>query len=311
MPNRDHHPSGLDPSHIWCVCASAGPARDRQETALLTGGRDGIHVYLPTRAGARNAYAALSLIGYQVAMITDHGRGGHLVVRGWSAEALDARLTAMRSVLGQLAANPGSTATSALDRLGTLPAAALPDRAGQQQLSRQAAALLLRGIFATSGIHAPRNALARPADTGCALRLGAAWRLEEAIEELAARQVRVAANALALYPALRQEMDHDSARDTAVRQASVVFHLSSRVAQDATRILGNARPTPGAGMSRRKAAAIRALPSSRPGIRTEAQAARVYPFTGARPSPAPDRPPRTPARSRGRNFPSGRAGRHP
>jgi hypothetical protein len=43
----------------------------------------------------------------------------------------------------------------------------------------------------------------------------ATTRLEEAIEELAARQVRVAANALALYPVLRQEMSHDIARDSA------------------------------------------------------------------------------------------------
>ena len=311
MPNRDQHPSGLDPSHIWCICASAGPVRDRQGAALLTGGRDGIHVYLPTRVGARNAQAALSLVGYRVVRTTDDSQGRHLLIRGWSAEALEARLIAMRSVLEQLAANPGSTATSALGRLGTLPAAALPDRAGQQQLSRQAAVQLLRRIFTTSGIHAPHDPLARPADAGCALRLSAAWRLEEAIEELAARQVRVAANALALYPALRKEMGHHSARDTAVRQASVVFHLSSRLAQNTTRILRNPRPTPGAGMSRRNAAATRALPSSRRGIRSEAQAARIYPFTGARPSPAPDRPPRAAARSRGRNFPSGRAGRHP
>ena len=311
MPNRDQHPSGLDPSHIRCVCASARPARDRQGTALLTGGRDGIHVYLPARVGARNAHAALSVVGYGVVRTTDDSQGRHLLVRGWSAEALEARLIAMSSVLEQLAANPGSTATSALDRLGTLPAAALPDRAGQRQLSRQAAVQLLRWIFATSGIHAPHDPLARPADAGCALRLSAAWRLEEAIEELAARQVRVAANAFVLYPALRREMGHDSARDTAVRQASVVFHLSSRVVQDTTRILGNARQTRGAGMSRQNAAAIRALPSSRRGIRPEAQAARIYPLTDARPSPALDRPPRAAARSRDRNFPSGRAGRHP
>jgi len=311
MQNRDQHPSGLDPSHIWCICASAGPARDRQGTALLTEGRDGIHVYLPTRVGARNTHAALSLLGYRVVRTTDDSRGRHLLVRGWSVEALDARLIAMRSVLEQLAANPGSTATSALDRLGTLPAAAFPDTAGQRQLSRQAAVQLLRWIFAISGIHAPHDPLARPADAGCALRLSAAWRLEEAIEELAARQVRVAANAFVLYPALRQEMGHDGARDTAVRQASVVFHLRSRVAQDTTRILGNARPTPGTGMSGRNVAATRALPSSRRGTRSEAHAAQIYPFTGAHPSPAPDRPPRAAARSRGRNFPAGGAGRHP
>jgi hypothetical protein len=266
---------------------------------------------MPTRAGARNAEGALSRVGYQVERTTDHSRGGHLVVRGWSADALEARLIAMRSVLEQLAADPGSTATKALDRLGSLPAAALPDRAGRQQLCWQAAAQLLRRIFATSGIHAPHDPIARPADAGCALRLSAAWRLEEAIEDLAARQVRVAADALAQYPVLRQQMGHDSARDIAIRRATVAFHLSSRVARDTTQILGNTRQAPSAGTSRRNAAATRALPSGRPGTQSGAQDAWVYPFTGAPASPAPDRPPRAAARTRGRNFPSGRAGRHP
>ncbi len=309
MPNRDQHPPRLDPAHIWCICGSAAPGRDRHGNALLTGGPDGIHVHLPSRAGARSARTALSLVGYQVLRNTGDSHGRHLLVRGWSAEALDARLIAMRSVAGQLAANPGSTATLALDRLGTLPPAALPGRAGQQQLSRQAAAQLLRWIFTTSGIHAPHDPLAMPADAGCASLLSAAWRLEEAIEDLAVRQVRVAASAVALYPALRQEMGHDSARDTAVRRASVVFHLSSRAAQDPTRILRNARLTPAAGGSRRSAAATRASPSSRRGIESHGQDAQIYPFTG--PDAAPDRPPRATACSHGRTFPSGRAGRHP
>jgi hypothetical protein len=311
MPTRDQQPLRVDPSHIRAICASAGPARDRRGTVLLAGARDGIHVYMPTRAGARNAQAALGRVGYQVVRTTGHRRGGHLVVCGWSADALEARLTAMRSVLEQLAADPGSTATKALDPLGSRSAAALPDRAGQRELSQQAALQLLRWIFATSGIHAPHDPLARPADPGCALRLNAACRLEEAIEDLAARQVRVAADALAQYPVLRQQMGHDSARDIAVRRASVAFHLSSRVAQDTTQILGNARQAPGAGTSRGSAAATRALPSGQPGIRSGPGDARVYPFTGAPSSHAPDQPTRAAARTRGPNFPAGRARRHP
>jgi hypothetical protein len=311
MPTPDQNPSGFDPAHIWAVCASAAPARDRHGAALLAGMRDGVHVYMPTRAGARTAEAALSRVGYQVVRTTDHRRGGQLMVRGWSADGLEARLIAMRAVLEQLASDPGSTAMKALDRLGGLPAAALPDRTGQRQLSRQAATQLLRWIFATSGIHAPHDPLARPADAGCGLRLSTAWQLEEAIEDLAGRQVRVTADALAQYPVLRQQMGHDSARDIAVRRAGVAFYLSSRVAQDTTQILGNGRQTPGGGTSGRIAAATRALPSARPGIPSGAQDARVYPFAGAPASPARDRPPGAAARTRGRSFPSGRAGRHP
>jgi hypothetical protein len=244
MPTHDQDPPRVDSAHIWAICTSAGPARDRRGITLLAGGRHGIHVHMPTRASARDAEAALIRVGYHVVRATDHNRGRHLVVRGWSADALEARLTTMRSVLEQLAADPSSTATKALDRLGGLPAAGLPDSAGQQQLSRQAAAQLLRWIFTTSGVHAPHDPLAQPPDAGCALRLSAAWRLEEAIEDLAARQVRVAANALALYPVLRQHLGHDSARDIAVRQASITFHLSRPIAQDSTPLLRSAYGTP-------------------------------------------------------------------
>ncbi len=310
MPAPDQYRSGIDPSHIWAICASAGPARDRHGTALLAGGRGSLHIYLPTRTSERDAQAALRRVGYHVVRATDRSQGRHLVVRGWSADALEARLNSMRSVLDQLAADPGSTAAKALAQLGNLSAAALPDRAGQRQLSWQAAAQLLRWVFTTSGIHAPHDPLARPADAGCALRLSAAWRLEEAIEDLAARQVRVAANALALYPALRQQMGHDSARDIAVRQASITFHLSSPVAQDTTLRLRTAHGAPGADTSAPEAAAPRAPTPGRPAIRSEPQAARVYPFTSARARPIPDRPAAA-ARARGRSFPSGRAGRHP
>lgn len=309
MPTPDQNPTGADHAHIWAICAGAGPTRDRHGTALLAGARDGIHVYMPTRAGARDAEAALSRVGYQVVRTTGHGRGGQLVVRGWSADGLEARLIAMRAVLEQLASDRGSTAMKALDRLGGLPAAALPDRAGQRQLSRQAATQLLRWIFTTSGIHAPHDPLARPADPGCALRLSTAWRLEEGIEDLAARQIRVAADALAQYPVLRQQMGHDSARDVAIRRASVAFHLSGRVAQDTTQILGNARQAPGDGTSRRNAAATRALPSARPGIPSGART------LGCIRSPAlpPDLLPigRRQLPARGPNLPSGRAQRHP
>jgi len=306
MTTRDQNRSGIDPSHVLAICTSAGHAGDRPGTALLGGGRDGLHVYLPRRARVRDVQAALSRVGYDVIQSPDRSQGRHLVVRGWSSDALDARLIAMRSVLEKLAADPGSTATRVLDRLGNRPQRELPDAATQRQLSLQAAARLLRWIFTTSGVHAPRDPLARPADPACALRLSATWRLEEAIEDLAARQVRVAANALSIYPVLRQQMDHDSARDLAVRRAGVTFHLSRRVAQDTTPLLRSARAAPLADTPAPKAAAQDAPGPGRPGSRCGGRGAQVIPFTAAPVRPSPSRPPAA-ARARGRNRPSGSA----
>jgi hypothetical protein len=308
MTARDPYPSGVDPCHIWAVCAAAAPGHDPAGTAVLAGGRDAARVYLPARAAARAAQAALSRVGYQVARAAGSSRGRQLLVRGWSAGGLEARLTAMRAVLEQLAADPGSAATMALDQLRRVPAAELPAAAGQQQLTWQAGEQLRRWIFAASGIHAPHDPLARPADTGCALRLSAAWRLEEAIDDLAARQLRVAGRALALYPALRQQIGHDSARDTVIRQAGITFHLSSPIAQDTTPLLRNAGRAPGLGASAPAQPAPAASPSARPGTWPGPRAA---PVTGTPAGPASSPPSTAAARPRGRNFPSGRAGGRP
>jgi hypothetical protein len=232
MTAPDPYPCKVDPLHVGMICATAAPGSPRGGTPLLTGGRYGVRVYLPSRSAARAAQDALRRVGYRVGRAAETRRGRDLIVAGWSADGLDSRLAAMRGVLQRLAAGPGSTAAAALDQLGRLPAAALPGEAGQQQLIRQAGYQLREWISATSGIHAPCNRLATPADTGIALRLSAAWRAEEAIDGLAVRHLQVTELAVGLYPALRQAMSHDSARDSAIRRAGIAAHITRHVDRD-------------------------------------------------------------------------------
>ena len=310
MTASDSYPAGIDPVHVRTIATAAVPDGQRDGTVLLVGGQYAARVYLPTRSAAQAAHAALRRVGYQVGR-TGSLRGRDLIIAGWSAEGLESRLTAMRAVLQKLAAEPGATAVAALDRFGRLSAAALPGQAGQRLLIHQADQQLRAWIADTSGIHAPCDPRARPADPGCALRLNATHRAEEAIDDLAARHVQVAELAVALYPALRQRMDHDSASDFAVRRAGVAFHLSQQLAQDITPLLRGSGQTPGSAASR-PAAAGSTSPKARPrtGSRPRLRTAREFPFTGMPISPT-SRPPSTrgATRPRGRNFPSGRPGR--
>ena len=54
----------------------------------------------------------MQLVGYQVSRASRGTRGRDLNVPGWSTEGLERRLTAMREVLGRLAAGPGVTAVA-------------------------------------------------------------------------------------------------------------------------------------------------------------------------------------------------------
>ena len=76
-----------------------------------------------------------------------------------------------------------------------------------------------------SGIHAPHDPAVFPADRGNALRLRAARALETAIDDLVERHLRVAGHALPLYQSLRLRTTEDQAKDTAIRRASVMYHL--------------------------------------------------------------------------------------
>jgi hypothetical protein len=114
-----------------------------------------------------------------------------------------------------------------------------------------------------------------------------------------------------LYPALRQRMGHDSARDFAIQRASMAFHLSpQQLGQDLTPLLRSTSRAPRLAAPRPDppATSAKARPETRPqpGWRT----AREFPATGIPISPT-SRPPSTrgATRPRGRNFPSGRPGR--
>jgi hypothetical protein len=157
---------------------------------VIAGENYGARVSLPARPAARTAREALARVGYQVAPDTASRRERGLTIYGWSAHGLDSRLTAMRAVLSKLGSEPGWTAATTLDQLAGLPETALPDEAGRQQLIRDAAQRLRGWISAASGIHAPCDPLARPADAGCGFRLSATWRAEEAIDDLAALALR-------------------------------------------------------------------------------------------------------------------------
>jgi hypothetical protein len=301
MTTPDPYPSGVDPVHILAICAQAAPSHHR-DTAILVGGRYAARVYLPTRRAARAAQEGLCRVGYQVDRPTGNTRGRDLIIHGWSAGALEARLIAMRAVLEQLAANPVSTATTVLEKLRSIPLAKLPGAAGQEQLIAQAAEQLRHWIFTGSGIQAPHDPRLRPADTGCALRVSAAWQLEEAIDDVAARQVRVARYALDLYPAARQQLGHEGGRVSVLRRAAIAFHLrSSPVAQDTSPLLGG---TVDAGDP---APTSEARPRLQPGSPT----AREFPLPGTPVTSAFRLSLLGPDRLSGRNFPSGRSGPHP
>jgi hypothetical protein len=301
MTTPGPYPSGVDPVHVLAICAEAAPGTHR-DTAILVGGRYAACVYLPTRRGARAAQAGLCRVGYQVDRPAGNSRGRDLIIHGWSAGALEARLIAMRAVLEQLAANPVSTATTVLEELRGIPLDELPGESAQQQLITQAAERLRRWIFTGSGIQVPHDPRLRPADTGCALRVSAAWQLEEAIDDVAARQVRVARYALDLYPASRQQLGHDGGRDSAIRRAAIAFHLrSSPVAQDTSPLLAATSQAPDA------APASEASARFQPGSR----AAREFPVTRGPVTSASRLSLLGPDRLSGRSFPSGRSGPHP
>jgi len=297
---------GIDPAHIWLVSNQAAPRHDQTGPALVVRGVQGALVRFPARSAARAAEVGLSRVGYDIARVEGDGRGRQLMVHGWSAEGLESRLNAMRAVIERLASEPGGTASQALDHLDSVLRVGRPPLPTAQQCIRQAERDLRDWITATSGIHAPCNPLTKPADTGTALRLSAAWQGEEAIDDFVRRHVQVAELAVALYPDLLRGMSHDRARDSAVRRASLAFHIRRHLAKDTTLLMPNGpvSPVPGAGGG--------PGPDGRAERRTPAWrndgTARIFPAAGTPVSPAGRSPSAAPDRLRGRNFPAGPAG---
>lgn len=268
MTTPDPYPIGVDPVHVQIIAATASAVQRKDGSVLLLARPDAIRVYLPNRLATQAARDALQRVGYQVTSATGRIRSRGLLISGWSTPGLESRLDAMRGVLQKLAARPHATAAVALGQLSTVPAAELPGRAGQQHLIGELITGMRSWISATSGIHAPRDPRARPSDPGCALRLGATTRAEEAIDDLVALQQRVAQFSVAHYSSLRPIMSHERARDCVVKWAGLAFGLSARIGQDTSPLLH--------GM----ASATSAIPSPADARPTSPQSA--LPLTGAR-----------------------------
>ncbi len=123
---------------------------------------------------------------------------------GWNEAELESRLTAMRVVLHQLAGNPSPTARAVIERFRDLPSAAQSARSGLGVLD-EARTGLRSWVSERSGIHAPRRPAVLLPDVGVALPLATANVLEQAIDDLIERHLRVAGHALALFCSLREQ----------------------------------------------------------------------------------------------------------
>jgi hypothetical protein len=219
-PSRSENPAGADAREIWHVSVTAA-RRERPGTdiVVLSGG-GATRVFLPTRKTARAAQAALAKVGYAVSRPSGIGAGRDLIVHGWDAELLDARLRAMAAVITTLASARDATAIQVLDQLSQYEPGMMPDRAGQAQLILQAGEQLRDWIVETSGLHAPHDPAIRPLDTGLSLRLSATREAEDAIGALFDSHTRLASHALVFYPALRRDTTHEQAASAAIRQAA-------------------------------------------------------------------------------------------
>jgi hypothetical protein len=221
MTTADLRERGLDPAHILSVTGQAISGKGR--AGLAVAAPEGVRIYFRSRRAAGRAAAALARVGYQVTRPENRRRD--LTVTGWNAEALESRLEAMRTVLSQLSANPSITASIMIEQFRSLP----PGKPARHDSSflADAHARLHAWVADHSGIHAPHDPAIIPANVGNALRLRATRNLENTIDDLTQRHLRVAAEALPMYRALRLQTTDDQAKDTAIRRASVIYHLDA------------------------------------------------------------------------------------
>jgi hypothetical protein len=212
MTTPNLYPGGLDPAHIARICTATASPEPGNDGVLLAGGRYPVRVFLPRRAQARLTEAALRRTGYDAERVTRPGRGRDLIVYGWSNELLDARLTAMRAVIGTLQADVTATAARTIDRLAQLPADGLPDPARQEELARQARQELYAWAHWAIGMEAGPDLRAAPADTGSVLRIHAAENARKLISGLLAWHHFGTRDALTAYTQRRAAYDHQQAR---------------------------------------------------------------------------------------------------
>jgi hypothetical protein len=228
MTTPDLRERGLDPAHILSITSQVITGKGQAGLAIAT--PDGVRICFRSRQSASKAITALTRVGYQVCHV-DGSHRRNLLVTGWNAQALESRLEAMRAVLCQLHDNPAATADALIDRFRNLPPGTRVRR--NSTLLTHAHAQLRDWVTSHSGIHAPHDPAIIPADVGNALRLRAARALEFAIDDLTERHLRVAAHALPLYQSLRLYTTEGQAKDTAIRRASVMYHLPT-TAQDSS-----------------------------------------------------------------------------
>ncbi len=217
MTTADARRAGLDPAHILIICEHVAACSGHRPVGYATAVPEGIQVQAPSRRAAQDMHAALLGVGYQTRLM-HAGPCWELLVSGWSADGLESRLAAMRAVIEQLSADPTATATAVLDRYCDLSARSPAARLGVQALA-QIHLRLRTTVAARCGINAPRDPTVLPPDVGSALRLRAVWLLEQAVDDLIDRQLRIARRALPLFRSLRQHTADDRARDAAIRRA--------------------------------------------------------------------------------------------
>lgn len=295
MTTPSQFPGGLDPVHIARICAIAGRTEPRNDGVLLAGGgRYPVRVFMPTRAQARAAQAALRRIGYATERRSRPGHGRDLIIRGWSNELLDARLAAMRTVVGALRADVTATVARTINRLGQLPASALPGQAGQLELARQAGQELYARTARICGLDTRPDPRARPADAGTVLRLHAADHGRAEITALIAWHVSMTTDALGAYMRLRATAGHQEARAAAIRTIRGPFPDSGtrNVARSSAPGRGEV-VVPGLGTAS----------ANRPQRLRNAEPTQIFPADGLTAGslvfpPRADRPP-------GRGFPAG------
>ena len=216
MTTPDLRRAGLDPAHILAICEHVAASDGWRPVGYVTAVPDGVRVRLRSPRAARAMRTALTRTGYDTAL-TRPGRHWDLLVTGWDDHALETRLTAMRTVIQQLAADPTATATAVIDRYRQMSARS-PARLGILALV-QASEELRATVTARCGIPAPRDPAVRPAEIGNALRLRAIWVLEKIIDDLLERHLRIARRALTLFRTLRQDTTDDRAQETAISRA--------------------------------------------------------------------------------------------